>query len=252
VRRGRIGRTVFCRKTGPRERGVRRRASALPNESANTLGRWAIVRERGERDPVEVASGSQHLALVVMAVACSGKHSSPGPGATNPPPASASAQAITSLCDDGEPFVRNLLGALPTLPEPVPHLFRGCSEQGSWLGRPAWVPTVFCRRGSMGAACTHSNQEAKGVPVVRFTMSAAVLFRSRPFLQEGPPEANFKIRPPPPLNVDRLNRRTRLRVSNDARISQDNGSNAHGDQTMGFYTRRSPAILRSAPKFDHR
>ena len=172
------------------------------------------------------------LALVALAVACSGTDSSPGPGAQTPPPAVGlhKVNHIIIVMMENHSF-DNYFGALAYAPgSPYHTTSGGCSEQDHGC-----VDGLACRMDSVGSlTCMNSNQEDDGTPVVAFhdVSRCVVPDLAHSWLQVHL-EANFNDPNATLLNSpnDGL-----VRV-NDATDQPDNGvETPTEDQTMGFYT----------------
>jgi phospholipase C len=173
-----------------------------------------------------------HLALVALAAACSGTHSSAGPGAQTPPLASGlhKVNHIIIVMMENHSF-DNYFGALAYAPGSPYHITSGaCSEQDHGC-----VDGLACVMNSVGSlTCTNSNREGDGTPVVAFhdVSRCVVPDLAHSWLQVHL-EANFND-----PNTDLLSSPNDgfVRV-NDATDQPDNGvETPTEDQTMGFYT----------------
>jgi phospholipase C len=188
-----------------------------------------------------------HLALVALAAAaCSGTHSSPGPGAPTPPPAIGLQKVnhIIIVMMENHSF-DNYFGALPYAPgSPYHTTSGGCSERDHGC-----VDGLACRMDLAGSlTCTDSNQEDGGTPVVPFhdVSRCVVPDLAHSWLQVHL-EANFNE-----PNAALLNSPNDgfVRV-NDAMKQVDNSVETPAeDQTMGFYTQADlPLYYDLAQKF---
>jgi phospholipase C len=187
-----------------------------------------------------------HLALIALAAACSGTHSSPGPGAQTPAPAGGlfKVNHIIIVMMENHSF-DNYFGALAYAPgSPYHTTVGGCSELDH-----ACVDGLACRMDSVGSlTCTNSNQEANGTPVVAFhdVSRCVVPDLAHSWLQVHL-EANFNE---PNAALFNSPNDGFVRI-NDAMDQPDNSvETPTEDQTMGFYTQDDlPLYYDLAQKF---